>query len=129
MENPAQPSDLTERGYTGTASTTVQQAWLDVAFRALRRELRLHGVKLEESIDPGDVDAILDVVDVVVSATLRSLRNPDGVKSDAGGIDDYNENRTFADATEDIYFTAAEIRRLTPVATGTGWSGSLKYTS
>lgn len=128
MENPAQSSDLTDRGYSGTASTTVQQTWLDVSFRALRRELRRLGVKLEEALLADDLD-LADVIDVVVSGAKRALDNPEGVKQYSGGIDDYTESTTLRDATEDVYFTTAELRRLTPAPVATGWSGSLKYSS
>lgn len=125
MENPAQPQNLTARGYSGPASTEVQQEWLDVSFRALRRELRVLGVDIDADPSPVAVD---DLTDVIVSATLRILRNPDGVEQESGGVDDYTESRTLRDATEDVYFTAAELRGLIPLTAISGeWSGSVKY--
>lgn len=125
MENPAQPSDLTNRGYSGPPSGTVQQTWLDVSFRSLRRALRRLGVDLDA--EPAVVDAD-DVKDVVVSAALRVLSNPEGVKTESGGIDDYTESRTYADETKDVYFTAAELTGLIPLApVGDEWAGSVKY--
>jgi hypothetical protein len=125
MENPAEPSDLTNRGYSGTASGTVQQTWLDVSFRSLRRALRRLGVDLDA--DPSVVD-VADVKDVVVSAALRVLTNPDGVKAESGSVDDYTESRTYADETQDVYFTAAELSGLIPLPTaGNEWVGSVKY--
>lgn len=126
MENPAQPSDVTDRGYSGTASGTVQQTWLDVAFRALRRDLSRLGVDLDAAVAAETLDQD-DVKDVVVAAALRVLRNPEGVEQESGGIDDYTESATRRDATEDVYFTAAELRRLTPAVASTTWAGSVKY--
>ena len=128
MENPAQPSDLTNRGYSGTANTTVQQTWLDVSFRALRRDLLRGGVDIDAAVEAQTL-TVDDIKDVVVAAAKRALDNPDGIVDESGGIDDYNESFKRRDATEDVYFTAAELRRLTPASTGTGWSGSLKYSS
>lgn len=127
MENPAQPSDIADRGYSGTAITTVQQTWLDVSFRALRRDLARLGVDLDAAVEAQTLDPA-DVKDVVVSAALRVLRNPEGVEQESGSIDDYTESATRRDATEDVYFTAAELRRLTPLDTASAeWAGSVKY--
>jgi len=120
MENPA---TLPIIGYTGAASSTVQLYWLDAAWRALQREDRA----LVHRISSGDLDP-LTVADVVTAAARRVLRNPEGVQSESGGIDDYTESWKRADPTEDIYFTAAELRRLQSVGVGAGgWSGSVKY--
>lgn len=120
MNNPA---SLPIVGYSGTADTDVQQYWLDAAWRALQREDR----GLVARITAGDVDAAT-VADVVYAAARRVLRNPDGVEAESGGIDDYTESWKRADATEDLYFTAAELRRLLPVdITASGWTGSVKY--
>lgn len=120
MENPASSPIV---GYSGAADTDVQQYWLDVAWRALQGE------------DPGlvaRVDAALitaeTVADVVTAAARRVLRNPDGVDQESGALDDYTESVKRRDASEDVYFTAAELRRLQPADTYTGdWSGSIKY--
>lgn len=121
MDNPA---TLPIVGYAGSASTEVQQYWLDAAWRALQREDR----GLVARIEAGDVDAPT-VADAVYAAARRVLRNPDGVKQESGGIDDYTESWTRADETEDLYFTAAELRRLLPSASAamTGFVGSIKY--
>lgn len=127
MGNPAQVADgvLADRDYTGPASVKAQQTRLDEAWRALRRE---PGVPdLEASIAAGLL-TVEDVVDVVCAAALRVLRNPEGVESESGALDDYQEGRKFADASQDLYFTAAEVRRLNPTpAANTPWAGSLKY--
>lgn len=123
MENPAQSSDLTARGYVGDG--TVAQTWLDVAWRALRREPDLPG--LVERITSGQLD-VEDVKDVVVSATLRVLRNPEGFEAESGAIDDYQESFKRSDATQDIYFTSAELRRLVADSyTAGGFAGSIKF--
>lgn len=119
MENPATFTDLDARGYTGAqpvAETRLGEAW-----RALLREVP----SVPERISSGELTAA-DVVDVVCAAALRVLRNPDGIEQDSGSIDDYQESRRFADASSDVYFTAAELRRLQP-AIGVPSAGSLKY--
>lgn len=123
MDNPAQPSDLAALGYEGPASTVVQTAWLDVTWRALRREVRT----LEADLNDGTLTTE-DIIDVITAATLRVLRNPDGVEQEDGRIDDYAESWRRADATQDVYFTTAELRRLAPTDTWHGgWVGSVKY--
>ena len=121
MDNPAQSSDLAARGWEGDLE--VARTWLDVAWRALRREVP----SLEASITSGSLDAA-DAGDVVSAAALRVLRNPEGFKQRSGAIDDYQESGTYSDATQDVYFTAAELRRLTPVGYAGGvFAGSIKY--
>lgn len=123
MENPAQSSDLTARGWKGDLN--VAQTWLDVAWRALRREPSLPG--LEERITSGQLDSE-DVKDVVIAGALRVLRNPEGFESESGAIDDYQESVKHSDATQDVYFTSAELRRLAPEAYASGgYAGSIKY--
>lgn len=120
MDNPA---TLPIVGYSGTATTEVQQYWLDAAWRALQREDQ----GLVARITAGDLDAET-AADVVYAAARRVLRNPDGVETEAGGVDDYTESWKLADATEDLYFTAAELRRLLPIdSTAVGFAGSIKY--
>lgn len=121
MDNPAQHSDLTARGWSGDSN--VATTWLGVAWRALRREVP----SLEASIESGDL-TVDDVRDVVVSAALRIVRNPEGFETESGAIDDYQESFKRADATQDVYFTAAELRRLSPEAYNAGgFIGSVKY--
>jgi hypothetical protein len=120
MDNPA---TLPIVDYSGTASEDVQEYWLDAAWRALQREDR----GLVARITAGDLDGDT-VADVVYAAARRVLRNPDGVESESGGVDDFTESWKRADATQDIYFTAAELRRLLPVESATtGFVGSIKY--
>jgi len=121
MDNPAQSTDLANRGWVG--DDTVAKTWLDVAWRALRREVP----SLEASIASGEL-TVDDVRDVVVAAALRVVRNPEGFETESGSIDDYQESVKRADATQDVYFTAAELRRLVPaVHTMTSFAGSIKY--
>lgn len=121
MNNPA---SAPIPGYTGPADDVLQQYWLDVAWRQLQREDR----GLVGRIEAGQIDATT-VADVITAAARRVLRNPEGRESESGAIDDYQEAWKNADATEDIYFTAAELRRLQPAdaAVLNGWSGSVKY--
>lgn len=128
MDNPAKVSDLVDRGWAATVeqAEAVGQTWLDVAWRALQREPELPG--LVDRLESGELDPA-DVIDVVASAALRVLRNPEGNLSEDFSLDDYREGWRKADATQDIYFTAAERRRLQPIAevVAIGWSGSMKY--
>lgn len=123
MDNPA---SAPIPGYTGTASVETQTYWLDVAWRQLQGEDRT----LVARIEAGQLDAA-SVADVVTAAARRVLRNPEGFTEESGRIDDYAEAWKRADATEDVYFTAAELRRLSPMdaaaAVAAGWSGSVKY--
>lgn len=121
MNNPATTSDLTARGYViPDGGTTAAQTRLDEAWRALNRQVR----SLETSLTSGWITTE-DVVDVVTAAALRVLRNPAGVTESTGSIDDWRETQRYADFTQDLYFTAAELRSLEPV-TPTG--GSMPYT-
>lgn len=122
MENPA---SAPIPGYTGSADPELQQYWLDVAWRQLQRE----DAGLVARIEAGEIDAAT-VADVVTAAARRVLRNPEGLEEESGRIDDYAESWKRSDATEDIYFTAAELRRLrSPIsaAAQSGWVGSQKY--
>ena len=129
MDNPANVTpDLVGRGWSATADQTaeVAQTWLDVAWRALQCEPEVPS--LVERITSGDL-AVADVIDVVAAAALRVLRNPEGKLSEDFSIDDYREGWKQTDATQDVYFTAAEKRRLMLVVTAVnvGWTGSMKY--
>lgn len=119
MENPAQPKDLQDRGYPVSDNETVETTRLGEAWRALVAEIP----SLPARLDAATVDKDT-VVDVVASAALRVLRNAEGRKKVSGGIDDYREEWELADATQDLYFTAAELRRLTPPVYG---AGSMAY--
>ena len=101
------------------------QTWLDVAWRALQGE----DPTLVARIESGAQDT-QTVIDVIIAATLRVLRNPGGLEGEDFAVDDYRESRKYSDATLDVYFTAAERRRLgvTDDEDRTGWSGSLAYT-
>ena len=109
MENPATTAALTDRGYALPEGSSAPQTRLDEAWRALQREVR----SLESSLASGWIDSE-DLVDVVAAAALRVLDNPEGIEEESGSIDDWRESRRRANATRDIYFTAAELRRLTP---------------
>lgn len=115
---------LTRLGYAGDAD--VAQEWLGTVLRALLAEPSVGD--LAGRIERGDVD-VESVADVVLAATLRVLRNPAGVKQESGSIDDWSEARSYADETQDVYFTAAELRRLgtTAADAGAGFSGSIPY--
>lgn len=123
IPNPATLWDLERRGYVlpaaGTPEEPVPQTRLDEAWRALQRSVP----SIETSLLSGWVSND-DVIDVIVAAALRVLRNPEGIEQESAAIDDYSETRKRADATEDLYFTAAEKARLTPPVPT---AGSMKY--
>ena len=114
MDNPASTADLKAFGYEGPAAEAVQHRWLAATWRALRREVP----SVVRSLEDGNLDRD-DVSDVVAAAALRVLRNPEGVKKDSGAIDDYQEAQEFVDASQDVYFTSAELRRLQPTEAST----------
>lgn len=119
MDNPADPGDARLTAYAGNGAL---QAWLDASWRALQRELPA----IVAWIQAGAVSEA-DAGDVVISAALRVLRNETGAEEESTAIDDYNERTKFADASLDVYFTAAELRRLSPGPIGAN-SGSFSFT-
>lgn len=120
MQNPASTEDLTNRGYTLTEGSPVAQTRLDEAWRALQAELP----HLVTWIGRGYIGSAT-VADVVAAATLRVLRNPEGRVSESTKIDDFSESWKLSDATEDLYFTRAELRRLSPAQSAT--AGSISF--
>ena len=128
--NPAQPADLADRDYTGPASEMAQRVRLDEAWRALHRETFADGTAVGPSIDAryasGELE-MAELVDVVCAATLRVLSNPQGYEEGSGAIDDYRETWKVADASSDLYFTAAELRRLAPAGAVVPTAGSFRY--
>jgi hypothetical protein len=119
LQNPAQPSDLSDRGYAVSDDKKVETTRLGEAWRALVAEIPSLPARLDATTVDRDT-----VIDVIASAAMRVLRNPEGRKRQTGAIDDYREEYEIADATQDVYFTAAELRRLALPAV---WAGSMKY--
>lgn len=119
MQNPATVQDLADRGHHLSDPPTVEQTRLDEAWRALVAEIPSIPRRIETLMLDVDV-----VVDTIARAALRVLKNPDGIQRTDYAIDDWREGRAFANATDDLYFTAAELRRLElPEAT----AGSMRY--
>jgi hypothetical protein len=120
-DNPARTSDLEKLGYSG--DSTVAQGWLDVVWRRLCRDVP----SLVTRLNANEV-ATQDVIDVLATATMRVLRNPEGHAQETTSIDDYSESWTRADATSDVYFTAAELRGLLPPDPyADSFAGSIQY--
>lgn len=117
METPASTADLQARWHpnplTDAAAKKNAQVKLDEAWRALQGELP--GVAARVTAGTLDNET---VVDVLCSAVLRQLRNPDGYVKGSVSIDDRTKTWELpGDGTSaDLYFTAAELRRLTPTA-------------
>lgn len=107
MKNPASTNDLAARGYSVPSPATGAQTRLDEAWRALVAEIPSIPARLDAQMLDQDL-----VVDTVARAALRVLRNPEGVEREEFAIDDWREGRKLANATDDVYFTAAELRRL-----------------
>lgn len=132
MDNPATTAGLPGRGIVigdGPGQVTDAQATtrLAEAWRALQREMSRLGVNLEQQI-ASEALAEADVADVVYAAAVRVLRNPEGYVEESGAIDDWRESGKRADASTDLYFTAAELRRLSPTdSAGAASAGSFKY--
>lgn len=133
MDNPASTTEhLTNRGLViggapGETTQTVALFRLGEAWRALLAELRAMG-QTPESILAGGVVTADDFADVVAQAAMRVLRNPDGASEESYSLDDYRESRKRDDTSQDVYFTAAELRRLTGSTAATvPLAGSLKY--
>lgn len=131
MENPASVTDLQARWHPNPLddadAAAVAQTRLDEAWRALQRELPNVVARVES-----DALDVQDVIDVLSAAALRILRNPEGHTQGSVSIDDYSETWKADEqaASIDLYFTRAELRRLSPrdVSAGaftirpTGWS-------
>lgn len=86
---------------------------LDEAWRALIAE----APSVASRLDAGTLAAD-DVVDVLASAALRVLRNPEGYTQGSESIDDYSTSWTAEESSNDLYFTRAELRRLLPARRG-----------
>lgn len=119
MENPATLGDLRDRWHPNplddSDAENVAAIRLDEAWRALQGEL------------PGLVQRIASgmqetgaVVDVICSAALRVLRNPEGYTDGTISVDDFSKAWKYAaeQVSNDLYFTAAELRRLSPYGGG-----------
>lgn len=132
MNNPATTDGLIGRGLiigddAGQTPSVVAEFRLGEAWRSLQAEMRRIPVDLAAAVAAGSI-TIEDIADVVCQAAMRVLRNPDGATEESAAIDDYRESRKVSDPSQDIYFTAAEIRRLTPLtAVQIPNAGSLKY--
>ena len=117
MGNPATVDDLEKlwRPLIDQPERERVQARLDRTWRALLAELP----GLEARIASGEVTAE-PAADVVIDASLRVLNNPEGLMTFDESIDDYKRGGTYSERSlsNDLYFTAAELRRLSPRVTG-----------
>lgn len=117
MGNPATVNDLELLWHplADQAERDRVQARLDRTWRALVAELP----GLEARVTAGEVEAET-VADVVIDASLRVLNNPEGLSTFGESIDDYRHDGTYSERSQssDLYFTAAELRRLSPRAVG-----------
>lgn len=115
MATPAEVSDLQARWpFPGSVPST-GQIKLDEAWRLLQQSV--------PSVPSRIADASLDeeiVVDVLCSAVLRVLDNPSGYVEESVAIDDRTKTvkRDPERFSNDLYFTASELRRVSVVASG-----------
>lgn len=132
MDNPAGVAGLTGRGLSigdapGQTTTAVANFRLGEAWRALQRELKRIGVDIDAAL-ASNVFTTEDLADVICQAAMRVLGNPAGVTKESGAVDDYSESREYGNVSQDVYFTAAELRRLTPdTVYAAPTAGSFKY--
>lgn len=119
MANPAILSDLQARWPFPYALPASAEMTLNAAWRALQAEAGLSD--LADRLAAGQIDPDL-VVDVITAAALRVLQNPEGVVTESKTIDDRTKSITRdKDAVStDLYFTAAELRRLRRTAHPSG---------
>lgn len=102
------------RPLTAAEAATVagrsNSAWLRIAAAVPDIEARL------AAVPPKTTTAT--VKDVMVSMMLRVFKNPDGLRSYGGSIDDGSENVTVDSAlsTGELYVSAAELVMLRPEA-------------
>jgi len=118
MANPATTAAVVARWRPlSTQETTNAQTFLDDAWVMLRRHFTALDVDIETLI-AADADLEADVVRVMVTAVLRVLKNPDGLKQES--IDDYTYQRDEAVAAGLLYFADDELDGLVP---GSGVTG------
>lgn len=119
MENPATLGDLRDRWHPNPleddSAAAVARTRLDEAWRALQDELPNLLARIAAGTQPVD-----RVIDVVCSAALRVLLNPENFTDGSVSIDDFAETwkRDPSSVSNDLYFTRAELRRLTPSVRG-----------
>lgn len=117
MSNPAGIDALAARWHPNPLDDSTAEAAarlrLDEAWRALKSELP----SIEARLEAGTVDSDL-VIDTIVAAALRVLRNPEGYVEGSAALDDYRESWKTGRQSNDLYFTAAELRRLVPIQRG-----------
>lgn len=90
--------------------------WVDTLIGRATRLLSSPGHRpgLQAWLATGQVDP-LDVRDVVVSAVLRVIRNPEGIYREQEA--DYGYSKSVEVASGVLAFTDAELARVTPVST------------
>lgn len=103
MSNPADPADIEDRWRPLSAQEqTNATVLLDDAWRMLKRRIG----DLETRMAT-ETDLLGEVVRVLCAATLRVLKNPDGMRSET--VDDYTGTRDASVATGLLYFTDDEL--------------------
>lgn len=118
MPNPATTADVVARWRPlSTQETTNAQTFLADAWLMLRRHFTSLGVDIETAITT-DADLSADVVRVMVTAVLRVMKNPDGLRQES--LDDYSYSRDEAVAAGLLYFLDDELDGLVP---GSGIKG------
>lgn len=118
MDNPAILDDLRDRWYPNplddSAAADVAETILDDAWDALQDE----APGVDARLTAGSISTS-SVIRAIVYAAKRVLENPENYTDGSVSIDDFAESwkRDAASVSNDLYFTAAELRRVgaTPV--------------
>lgn len=110
--------------YEGTL-TSEQETWVENLLGLAERRLKAKIPTLIANIEAGDVDLAV-VKDVLVSAVLRAVRNPSGVKQQAVGPFSYSNDTPTAGSGTNIWFRDDELELLagpSPLAVGSTQMG------
>jgi hypothetical protein len=115
VTNPATTADLESRWRPLSSQETLNgETFLDDAWRMLQRRIPDLQTKVTANVD----DFAGSVVQVLATAVLRVMKNPDGKRQEA--IDDYSWTRDQAISAGLLYFTDEELDDLNP---GSGVKG------
>lgn len=110
MANPATIDDVEARWRSlTTAEAVTAQVLLDYAWAVIVSTV----TDVEDRIDDETLDAKI-VTFVIVTAVMRVMKNPDGLRQHTVSLDDGSETRTWNNSTvtDALYFTPEELAQL-----------------
>lgn len=124
MANPATLSDLESRWRPlHEHERNVGQAFLDDAWRMLRRRMASLDVDLEDEAQTDYADLLAETIRVIATAVLRAMKNQDTQKE--LDVTDPSWLRDESLWNGVLYFTADEIAALAPA--GDGSTGAFSF--